>query len=216
MGRRGAPGGLEGMRKGRTAMICNLCPGRYAPCAPTPPRGGGAAPCPPLPVVAGPPSINGGRPSRRPRGGHGLFLGIVRWCRVCQNKSATAELRPSHLPVERLRAHLSGAHARPGSPQHRPGEEPLCPRGAQHWRSPCRAVVWNSGGYDTLRPLRALEGKVDILSPTSCPSPRARRRATPPDAPRLSGGGPARPVWRCTARPAPASYERDGLLRRGV
>ena len=133
----------------------------------------------------------------------------------CQNESISHENFGRPISVERLRAIFQelidqGAHnidlVNPTHFAHavlQALEEPL----------PV-PVVWNSGGYDTLETLRALEGKVDVYLPDLkyLRSETAARYSDAPDYPEAACAA----ILEMYRQTGPCVYDGDGLLRRGV
>ena len=75
-------------------------------------------------------------------------------------------------------------------------------------------VVWNSGGYDSVTTLRALEGKVDIYLPDLkyLSSDRAARYSGAADYPETAKAA----ILEMFRQVGPPVFSPDGLLRRGV
>ena len=197
-------------------MICNLCPRRCAALR-TDTRGEGRCAMPSLPVVARAalhqweePPLSGARGA-----GTVFFSGCPLGCVFCQNESISHENFGRPISVERLRAIFQelidqGAHnidlVNPTHFAHavlQTLEEPL----------PV-PVVWNSGGYDTLETLRALEGKVDVYLPDLkyLRSETAARYSDAPDYPEAACAA----ILEMYRQTGPCVYDGDGLLRRGV
>ena len=197
-------------------MICNLCPRRCAALR-TDTRGEGRCAMPSLPVVARAalhqweePPLSGARGA-----GTVFFSGCPLGCVFCQNESISHENFGRPISVERLRAIFQelidqGAHnidlVNPTHFAHavlQALEEPL----------PV-PVVWNSGGYDTLETLRALEGKVDVYLPDLkyLRSETAARYSDAPDYPEAACAA----ILEMYRQTGPCVYDGDGLLRRGV
>ena len=76
-------------------------------------------------------------------------------------------------------------------------------------------VVWNSGGYDRVDTLRALEGKVDIYLPDLKYLDSRRRRAVF-RRPGLSRRRPPAAIREMVRQTGPCAFDGDGLLNRGV
>lgn len=197
-------------------MICNLCPRRCAALR-TDTRGEGRCAMPSLPVVARAalhqweePPLSGARGA-----GTVFFSGCPLGCVFCQNESISHENFGRPISVERLRAIFQelidqGAHnidlVNPTHFAHavlQALEEPL----------PV-PVVWNSGGYDTLETLRALEGKVDVYLPDLkyLRPGTAARYSDAPDYPEAACAA----ILEMYRQTGPCVYDGDGLLRRGV
>ena len=150
-------------------MICNLCPRRCGVLR-TETEGEGWCRMPALPVAARAalhhweePPISGKRGS-----GTVFFSGCSLGCVFCQNEAISHRDFGKALTVPRLREIClelirQGAHninfVNPTHYAHivrQVLEEPL----------PV-PVVWNTGGYDRVETLRALEGRVDVYLPDS-------------------------------------------------
>ena len=196
-------------------MVCSLCP-RLCRAERTETAGRGHCRMPELPVVARAalhqweePPISGTRGS-----GTVFFSGCSLDCVFCQNDQISHRDFGKGVTVERLREICQaliaqGAHninfVNPTHYAHvvaRLLEEPL----------PV-PVVWNSGGYDRVETLRALEGKVDIYLPDL-------KYLTPALAERYSGAAdyPAAAVAaiREMVRQTGPCQMEDGLLKRGT
>lgn len=192
-------------------MRCSICPRKCAL-----PRGEGRCRMPEEPVLARAalhlweePPISGARGS-----GTVFFSGCSLDCVFCQNYRISHEDFGVPVTVARLREIFGqliaqGAHninlVNPSHYAHAVAaalEEPL----------PV-PVVWNSGGYDRVETLRALEGKVQIYLPDL-------KYVTPERAARYSGA----PDYPDCARAAIAEMVRqtgpcvleEGLLTRGT
>lgn len=148
-------------------MICNLCPRRCG--AERNERAGtGFCRMPAAPVVARAglhhweePTISGTRGS-----GAVFFSGCVLGCVFCQNGSISHENFGKTVTVERLREIFlelidQGAH---NINLVSPTPYALSIREALSEPLPV-PVVWNTGGYERVETLRALEGKVQIWLP---------------------------------------------------
>ena len=148
-------------------MICNLCP-RACGALRTETEGHGVCRMPALPVVARAalhmweePPISGTRGA-----GTVFFSGCSLGCVFCQNESISHRDFGKPVTVSRLREIFfeliaQGAH----------NIDLVNPTHYAHVVLQALAeplpvpVVWNSGGYDRVETLRALEGKVDIYLP---------------------------------------------------
>ncbi|MGN8876682.1 radical SAM protein [Pseudoflavonifractor sp. HCP28S3_F10] len=197
-------------------MICTLCP-RKCGALRTDTAGEGRCGMPALPVVARAalhmweePPISGKRGA-----GTVFFSGCPLGCVFCQNERISHENFGKPVSVERLRAIFleligQGAHnidlVNPTHFAHavlQALEEPL----------PV-PVVWNSGGYDRLETLRALEGKVDIYLPDlKYPdSAAAERYSAAADYPETAKAA----ILEMYRQTGPCVYDDGGLLKRGV
>ena len=196
-------------------MICNLCP-RQCGAERTETVGKGHCRMPEAPVLARAALHMWEEPPISGTNGSGtiFFSGCSLDCVFCQNDQISHQDFGKAVTVERLREICmeliaQGAHninfVNPTHYAHviaRLLEEPL----------PV-PVVWNSGGYDRVETLRALEGKVDIYLPDL-------KYLTPELSERYSGAAdyPAAAVaairemaWQT----GPCVIE-DGLLKRGT
>lgn len=197
-------------------MICSLCPRR---CAAPRDETSGAGRCrmPALPRVARAAPHRWEEPPLSGTGGSGtvFFSGCSLDCVFCQNEEISHRDAGKTVSPERLRQLCLDLVARGVhnlnfvNPTHyahvlsRLLEEPF----------PV-PVVWNTGGYERVETLRALEGKVDIYLPDL-------KYLSPDLAGTCSGAedypdfAPAaiREMVRQTGRPV---FDRDGLLKRGT
>ena len=75
-------------------------------------------------------------------------------------------------------------------------------------------VVWNSGGYDRVETLRALEGKVQVYLPDLkyLRSETAERCSLAPDYPRFATAA----IQEMVRQTGPYRLDGEGLLERGV
>ena len=196
-------------------MICNLCP-RYCGALRTETEGNGVCRMPALPVVARAalhmweePPISGTRGA-----GTVFFSGCSLGCVFCQNESISHRDFGKPVTVSRLREIFfeliaQGAHnidlVNPTHYAHvvlQALTEPL----------PV-PVVWNSGGYDRVETLRAMEGKIQIYLPDL-------KYVTPEYAEKYSGAADypeaaQAAVLEMFRQTGPVRYE-DGLLKQGV
>ncbi|MCD8381429.1 MAG: radical SAM protein [Clostridiales bacterium] len=196
-------------------MICDLCP-RRCHALRTDTRGEGFCHMPELPVVARgalhlweEPPISGTCGS-----GAVFFSGCSLQCVFCQNDEISRQGFGKPVTAERIRAICEeliaqGAHnINFVTPTHYAHvirqvlEQPL----------PV-PVVWNTGGYERVETLRAMEGKVDIYLPDL-------KYADNADALRYSGAGDyveaAQAAIREMVRQTGPYVLEDGLLKRGV
>lgn len=197
-------------------MNCNLCP-RMCGALRTETAGAGRCGMPSLPVVARAalhqweePPISGTRGA-----GTVFFSGCPLGCVFCQNESISHQNVGKAISVARLRAIFleliaQGAHnidlVNPTHFAHAVGEalkEPL----------PV-PVVWNSGGYDRVETLRAMEGKVDVYLPDLkyMEAATAARYSDTPDYPETARAA----ILEMYRQTGPCTFDGDGLLRRGV
>ena len=196
-------------------MICNLCP-RKCGAVRTADRGEGRCRMPEAPVVARAalhmweePPISGTKGS-----GTVFFSGCSLGCVFCQNEQISHQDFGKPITVDRLRAIFfelidQGAHnINLVNPTHYAHvvrsvlEEPL----------PV-PVVYNSGGYDRVETLKALEGKIQIYLPDYKyrTSDYAGRYSDAPDYPEAAEAA----ILEMFRQTGPVRYE-DGLLKQGV
>ena len=197
-------------------MICNLCP-RQCGALRSETEGRGVCRMPAAPVVARAalhrweePPISGTRGS-----GTVFFSGCSLGCVFCQNEQISHRDFGRSVTVERLRAIFEelvdqGAH---NINLVNPTHYAHAVRQALERPLPV-PVVWNSGGYDRVETLRALEGKVQIYLP-DC------KYRTPEYAERYSGAADYPQAAEAAIREmvrqtGPCVYDGDGLLQRGV
>ena len=197
-------------------MICNLCPRRCGAVR-TETEAGGYCRMPSLPVLARgalhhweEPPISGTRGS-----GTIFFSGCPLRCVFCQNSEISQEGFGKPVTPERVREICQeliaqGAHnINFVTPTH------YAHVIAQVLRTPLGVpVVYNTGGYERIETLRALEGKVDIYLPDL-------KYATEADALRYSGAADYVQTAQAAIREmvrqtGPYQLDADGLLTRGV
>ena len=197
-------------------MICNLCPRRCGALR-TQAQGAGRCGMPSLPVVARAalhlweePCISGRRGS-----GTVFFSGCPLGCVFCQNARISHEHFGKPISTARLREIFQeliaqGAHnINLVSPTHfahairEALEEPLSV-----------PVVWNTGGYERLETLRAMEGRVQIYLPDLkyADSALAARYSGAPDYFDTAAAA----IEEMVRQTGPYEMGEDGLLRRGV
>ena len=197
-------------------MICQLCPRRCRALR-TQTEGRGLCRMPEAPVLARAalhrweePPISGTRGS-----GTIFFSGCSLGCVFCQNEEISHRDFGRPVTLERLRQICleladQGAHninlVNPTHYAHavaRLLERPL----------PV-PVVWNSGGYDRVETLRALEGKVDIYLPDLkyLDSAPAARYSAAPDYPQAAVAA----IREMVRQTGPCQLDGEGVLRRGV
>lgn len=197
-------------------MICDLCP-RKCHALRTDTIGEGFCGMPERPVLARgalhlweEPPISGTRGS-----GTVFFSGCPLQCVFCQNDSISRKKFGAPVTAERVRKICEeliaqGAHnINFVTPTHYAHiirqvlEEPL----------PV-PVVWNTGGYERVETLRAMEGKVDIYLPDLKYMDNA-------DALRYSGAGDyvetaTAAICEMVRQVGPCVYDENGLLQKGV
>ena len=196
-------------------MICNLCP-RQCGALRTQTEGHGLCRMPEAPVVARAalhqweePPISGTRGS-----GTVFFSGCSLGCVFCQNEKISRQDFGKPITVERLREIFfeligQGAHnINLVNPTH------YAHVALQALADPLPVpVVWNSGGYDRVETLRALEGKVQIYLPDLkyTRADTAARYSGAADYPETA----KRAILEMVRQTGPCRME-DGLLKRGV
>ena len=196
-------------------MICNLCP-RQCGALRTQTQGNGRCRMPEAPVVARAalhlweePPISGTKGS-----GTVFFSGCSLGCVFCQNEQISHRDFGKPVTIDRLRAIFGeliaqGAHnINLVNPTH------YAHVVAQALEQPLPVpVVWNSGGYDRVETLRALEGKVDIYLPDYKyrTTDYAARYADAADYPQAAEAA----ILEMVRQTGPYCYE-NGLLKRGV
>ena len=196
-------------------MICSLCP-RLCRAERTETTGRGHCRMPELPVVARAalhqweePPISGTRGS-----GTVFFSGCSLDCVFCQNDQISHRDFGKGVTVERLREICQALIAQGAHNINFVNPTHYAHVVAQLLEQPLPVpVVWNSGGYDRVETLRALEGKVDIYLPDL-------KYLTPALAERYSGAAdyPAAAVAaiREMVRQTGPCQMEDGLLKRGT
>ena len=197
-------------------MKCSICP-RKCGAERTETAGSGICAMPSLPVLARAalhmweePPISGTCGS-----GTVFFSGCSLKCVFCQNDEISHGNFGKPVTVERLREIFfeliaQGAHninlVNPTHFSHAVAkalEEPL----------PV-PVVWNSGGYDEVNTLRALEGKVQIYMPDLkyLDSAAAARYSGAPDYPEKAAAA----IREMVRQTGPYELDGEGLLKKGV
>lgn len=196
-------------------MICRQCP-RDCGAVRTETEGRGLCRMPEAPVVARAalhmweePPISGTRGA-----GTVFFSGCSLGCVFCQNDEISHKDFGKPITVERLREIFfeligQGAHNIDlVDPTH------YAHAVAQALAEPLPVpVVWNSGGYDKVETLRALEGKIQIYLPDYKyrTADYAARYSGAPDYPEVAEAA----ILEMYRQTGPCVYE-DGLLKRGV
>lgn len=148
-------------------MICTLCPRRCGALR-TAGSGNGFCGMPELPVVARAmlhrweePCISGTRGS-----GAVFFSGCVLGCVFCQNGPISRERFGKPVSAARLREIFEELIAQGAHNINLVSPTPYVPAILEALETPLPApVVWNTGGYERVETLRALEGKVQIWLP---------------------------------------------------
>ena len=193
---------------------CTLCPRR---CGGDRTQAKGRCRMPDRPVVARAALHHWEEPPLSGTRGAGtvFFSGCSLGCVFCQNDSISQGDFGREIPVERLREIFrelaaQGAHNIDlVNPTH------YAHAIAQALEAPLPVpVVWNSGGYDRVETLRALEGKIDIYLPDyKYPDPQgAKTYAGAADYPAVAQAA----IREMVRQTGPYQLDGDGLLRRGV
>ena len=197
-------------------MKCSLCPRRCG-AERTETSGSGVCAMPSLPVVARAalhmweePPISGTRGS-----GTVFFSGCSLKCVFCQNDAISHGNFGKPISVERLREIFfeliaQGAHnINLVNPTH--FSHAIAKALAEPLPVP---VVWNSGGYDEVNTLRALEGKVQIYMPDLkyLDSAAAERYSGAPDYPEKAAAA----IKEMVRQTGPYELDGEGLLKKGV
>lgn len=193
---------------------CTLCPRR---CGGDRTRAKGRCRMPDGPVVARAalhqweePPLSGTRGA-----GTVFFSGCSLGCVFCQNDSISQQDFGREITVDRLRAIFQelidqGAHNIDlVNPTH------YAHVVAQALEQPLSVpVVWNSGGYDRVETLRALEGKVQIYLPDfKYPDAAgAEKYAAAADYPAVARAA----IREMVRQTGPYVLDEEGILRRGV
>ena len=197
-------------------MICNLCP-RNCNALRTENQGNGFCGMPATPVAARAalhfweePPISGTRGS-----GAIFFSGCPLRCVFCQNESISQKHFGTPLTPERIRSLCldligKGAH----------NINLVSPTHYAHILSEVLAeplpvpVVWNTGGYEKVETLAALEGKVDIYLPDLkyLDGTVAARYSAAPDYPAVATAA----IREMVRQVGPVQLDENGILQKGV
>ena len=196
-------------------MICRLCP-RNCGVERTETTGAGRCGMPSVPVLARAALHHWEEPPVSGTQGSGtiFFSGCALGCVFCQNDPISHKNFGKPVTVDRLREICyelidQGAHnINLVNPSHYAHtvlellEQPL----------PV-PVVWNTGGYEKLETLRALEGKVDVYLPDLkyLNAATAKRYSDAEDYPEVAAAA----IEEMVRQTGPVVLE-DGLIRRGV
>ena len=196
-------------------MICNLCP-RQCGTLRTQTQGNGRCRMPEAPVVARAalhlweePPISGTKGS-----GTVFFSGCSLGCVFCQNEQISHRDFGKPVTVDRLREIFGALIAQGAHNINLVNPTHYAHVVAQALEQPLPVpVVWNSGGYDRVETLRALEGKVDIYLPDYKyrTADYAARYADAADYPQAAEAA----IVEMVRQTGSYCYE-DGLLKRGV
>ena len=198
-------------------MICNLCPRRCGALRDET-RGLGRCRMPSVPVAARAalhhweePPISGSRGS-----GTIFFSGCSLGCVFCQNQEISHRDFGRAVSLERLGRICDELIAQ--------GAHNINFVNPTHFAHAVRAllirhplpvpVVWNSGGYDRVETLRALEGLVDVYLPDLkyLDPDTAGRYSAAPDYPEMAAAA----IREMVRQTGPCQFDGDGLLRRGT
>ena len=197
-------------------MKCSICP-RKCGAERTETVGNGVCAMPEAPVLARAalhmweePPISGTRGS-----GTVFFSGCSLKCVFCQNDEISHGNFGKPITVERLREIFfeliaQGAHnINLVNPTH--FSHAIAKALAEPLPVP---VVWNSGGYDEVNTLHALEGKVQIYMPDLkyLDSTAAERYSGAPDYPEKAAAA----IREMVRQTGPYELDGDGLLKKGV
>ena len=196
-------------------MICNLCP-RQCGALRTQTQGNGRCRMPEAPVVARAalhlweePPISGTRGS-----GTVFFSGCSLGCVFCQNEQISHRDFGKPVTVDRLREIFGALIAQGAHNINLVNPTHYAHVVAQALEQPLPVpVVWNSGGYDRVETLRALEGKVDIYLPDYKyrTADYAARYADAADYPQAAEAA----IVEMVRQTGLYCYE-NGLLKRGI
>ena len=196
-------------------MICNLCP-RQCGALRTQTQGNGRCRMPDAPVVARAalhlweePPISGTQGS-----GTVFFSGCSLGCVFCQNEQISHRDFGKPVTVDRLREIFGALIAQGAHNINLVNPTHYAHVVAQALEQPLPVpVVWNSGGYDRVETLRALEGKVDIYLPDYKyrTADYAARYADAADYPQAAEAA----IVEMVRQTGLYCYE-NGLLKRGV
>ena len=196
-------------------MICNLCP-RQCGALRTQTQGNGRCRMPEAPVVARAalhlweePPISGTSGS-----GTVFFSGCSLGCVFCQNEQISHRDFGKSVTIDRLREIFGALIAQGAHNINLVNPTHYAHVVAQALEQPLPVpVVWNSGGYDRVETLRALEGKVDIYLPDYKyrTADYAARYADAADYPQAAEAA----IVEMVRQTGLYCYE-NGLLKRGV
>lgn len=198
-------------------MICNLCPRKCAALR-TETEGNGFCGMPEAVYLARAalhhweePPISGTRGS-----GAVFFTGCPLQCVFCQNDQISRQKWGKTVTEDRLREIFhglieQGAHnLNLVSPTH---YAHVLSRvlDSEDWGVP---VVWNTGGYERLETLRAMEGKVDVYLPDLkyVDNDKALRYSGAEDYPETAKAA----ILEMFRQTGPVQLDENGIMRRGV
>ena len=196
-------------------MICKLCP-RQCGALRTETRGEGFCGMPAQPSLARAslhhweePCVSGSRGS-----GAVFFSGCVLGCVFCQNGPISRERRGKTVSVQRLREIFEELVRQGAHNINLVSPTPYIPAIREALEEPLPVpVVWNTGGYERVESLRALEGRVQVWLPDLkyADSALAERYSGAPDYFETAASA-IREMYRQTGD----CVLEDGLIKRGV
>ena len=196
-------------------MICKLCP-RQCGALRTETRGEGFCGMPAQPSLARSslhrweePCVSGSRGS-----GAVFFSGCVLGCVFCQNSPISRERRGKTVSVQRLREIFEGLVWQGAHNINLVSPTPYIPAIREALEEPLPVpVVWNTGGYERVESLRALEGRVQVWLPDLkyADNALAKRYSGAPDYFETATAA-IREMYRQTGD----CVLEDGLIKRGV
>ena len=196
-------------------MICKLCP-RQCGALRTETRGEGFCGMPAQPSLARAslhrweePCVSGSRGS-----GAVFFSGCVLGCVFCQNSPISRERRGKTVSVQRLREIFEGLVWQGAHNINLVSPTPYIPAIREALEEPLPVpVVWNTGGYERVESLRALEGRVQVWLPDLkyADNALAKRYSGAPDYFETATAA-IREMYRQTGD----CVLEDGLITRGV
>jgi len=196
-------------------MVCELCPRKCAALR-TEETGEGFCGQPELPVVARAALHHWEEPCISGPNGSGavFFTGCVLRCVFCQNRDISRGGVGRAVSVERLREIFLELIAQGAHNINLVSPTPFAHVIRQALEAPLPVpVVWNTGGYERVETLRALEGRVQVWLPDL-------KYADSGLARRYSGAADYFPVATAAieemARQTGDYVLEDGLLKRGV
>ena len=196
-------------------MICKLCP-RQCGALRTETRGEGFCGMPAQPSLARAslhhweePCVSGSRGS-----GAVFFSGCVLGCVFCQNGPISRERRGKTVSVQRLREIFEELVRQGAHNVNLVSPTPYIPAIREALEEPLPVpVVWNTGGYERVESLRALEGRVQVWLPDLkyADNALAERYSGAPDYFETAASA-IREMYRQTGD----CVLEDGLIKRGV
>lgn len=198
-------------------MICNQCPRRCG-AERTESTGAGYCRMPAVPVLARAALHHWEEPPVSGTQGSGtvFFSGCSLGCVFCQNEKISHQDFGRAVTLSRLREICEdliaqGAHnlnfVNPTHYAH------ILTALLSDWRPPV-PVVFNTGGYDRVDTLRALEGKIDVYLPDLkyLDGGTARRYSAAPDYPEIARAA----IREMVRQTGPCRFDNNGLLLSGT